>query len=86
MIVDSISDKKSNPSADNHQPSTKMNILDKIIVLEKEEIASQKSKISVEELKNSGIFEENFFFERICKIETELLLNSKTIAFKRNYQ
>ena len=45
-----------------------MNILDKIIAEKRKKLLS-KSKISVEELKNSEFLEEKLFFERIGKIQ-----------------
>jgi hypothetical protein len=49
-----------NPSTDNQQQSNKMNILDKIIE-EKRRNCSSKSKISVEQLKDSEFLEEKLF-------------------------
>lgn len=79
MIVDSISI-KINPSTDNHQPSTinKMNILDKIIARKKEEIAFSKSKISVEELKNSEFFgRETFSLKESVKSRNGIIAEFK---------
>ncbi len=65
-----------------------MNILDKIIARKKEEIAFSKSKISVEELKNSEFFgRETFSLKESVKARNGIITEFKeTITFKRNYQ
>ena len=55
-----------------------MNILDKIVARKKEEIAFSKSKISVEELKNSEFFErETFSLKESVKLRNGIIAEFK---------
>jgi hypothetical protein len=61
LIVDRFIISKFNQLTTNNNQQIKMNILDKIIERKKQEVAFSKSKISVEQLKDSEFLEEKLF-------------------------
>ena len=62
-----------------------MNILDKIVA-EKGRNYFSKSKISVEELKNSEYLKRNFSLKESVKSRNGIIAELRDNTFKRNYQ